>query len=175
MKLNHRHYILVLLSIAALISSILCYVFFYRETTLRATSYLNTLKQAELEKTSVDYEQKIINTFNKYDEDRKKIGSYIVKEDELVPFIERIEKIGVDTHTKLELSSISNGDNRVRAKVTAEGTWTNVMTALIMIENLPISLSVNNIRLDTDLNTADKTTTNKEWRLALDLEALTTK
>ena len=179
MKINHRHYILIIFAIISIIVSIFCYFFLYRQTTTQANNYLDSIKQVESEKNTVNYEQKLIDTFNKYEQDRLKIESYVVKEDKLVDFIERIEKIGSDSKTDLQLSSITSVDNKIKARVNTTGGWQGVMTALQMIENIPLSVSISNVRLDTSGDIEgivnSKTTKIREWRLSIDIETLTTK
>jgi hypothetical protein len=176
MKINSRHYILILFAILSMIVSFSAYFFLYRQTTIQANKYLSARKQIEVEKSNVNHEETLLETFNKYEEQRKKISTYIVKEDDLVKFIERLEKIGTDAKSKLEISSIGKTDNKIRAKITAEGGWQSIMTTLMMIEDLPVSMLVNNVRIDTlggVEKTPSKTVMENEWRLSLDIEALT--
>ncbi len=179
MKINHRHYILIVFAFASILVSVACYFFLYKQTTKQANNYLKAVDQVQSEKTGVNYEQKLIETFNKYEADRQKIESYMVEEDNLVEFIEQIEKIGNDSKTDLELSSIGNADGKIKVKVTAIGTWQEVMTALMMLENMPISISVKDVRLDTsgdiEKTVGGKTVNVQGWRLSQDIEVLTTK
>lgn len=175
MKINHRHYILIVFAVVSVAASIFCYVFLYKQTLVQANNYLTQKQRVEQEKTSVNYEQTLIDTFNKYKDDRDIISTYIVKEENLVGFIEQVEKVGKDSGTLLELSSISSGDGKIKAKVTAEGNWKNVMKSLKLIENLPLSLMVSNVRLDTNAEGDPKEVKEMPWRLSLDIEVLTTK
>jgi hypothetical protein len=58
----------------------------------------------------------------------------------------------------------------LKAKIKVEGGWVNVMTAFALIENLPVSLSINNVELrSTDVGGKKPA---KIWNLDLDIEAL---
>ncbi len=178
MKMNHRHYILTFFAFVSILASGFCYAFLYRQTTLQASEYLNTVKQIDLQKGTASYEETLTQTFEKYEADRLKIKSLVVREGGLVGFIEQIEKIGPESKTDLELSSIGTTDDKIRARVTAKGGWQEVMTALMMIENLPVSLLISNVRIEGEgsLDSGEaKTTVVKNWRLTLDVETITTK
>ena len=97
--------------------------------------------------------------------------------------IEMVEKIGEYSNTDLELSTISNDKDSIKAKVNAKGSWAGVMKALILLENLQVSSSISNISLNTSLGldggvlkSGEKKSTNQNiWNLSLDIQALTSK
>lgn len=172
MKINSRHYILIILSIATIILVILSYIFMYNKTTEQARNYIDTVKKVEDENSRKQSEQDLIKMHDETESDRSKIHSFIIQEDKVVDFIETIEKIGDNSDTKIELSAIAKDDMSIKAKVTATGSWSNIMTALMLIENIPLSVSLNDIRLYSTETSAKGV---KTWNLGLDIQVLTTK
>ncbi len=182
MKTNHRHYILILLSIISVTLSSFVYVFIYRKTLELAKNHSKITNEMNSEDDRKKYEQELIELYDMSKGGREKIQSYITKDDKIVDFIEMVEKIGIDTKTDFELSSINNDKGNIKAKVSAKGSWVNILRALTLIENLPMNSSIKNIVLNTSGNldgsaikvSSDTKTTDK-WKLTLDIETITTK
>lgn len=169
MKINHRHYILVLISIVSVILSLFVYVFIYKKTTMQADHYVLSSKEVENEDEKRKNERELVKRFNSTTESRSKLKSFFVEGDKVVDFIEQVERIGDYSKTDLELSSISNSQGMVKAKVNVQGGWPGVMTALTLLENLPFSVNLKNVRLDVSGDQAKQ----HSWTLTLDIEALT--
>ena len=93
-------------------------------------------------------------------------------------FIERVEKVGEDSKTELELSSIESLEGEVKAKIEVKGSWSGIMSALMLIENLPFSILINNVHINapSDLSSDEGGVgAAKIWTLRMDIEALTAK
>lgn len=186
MKINSKHYILIIFAIAAIILSIFGYIVMYRNIITQAMNSSKIMNEVNAESEKKKYENDLTAVFNNTVSDRAKLSSYFIHEDKIVDFIENVEKIGTDSGTDLILSSI-NSDNlssakigtvgHVKAHITVNGSWANVMKSLILIENIPYSLSMNNVRLDS-VSGAELSVDNKKevrgkrWNLALDIEVL---
>lgn len=169
MKMNHRHYILILFSLASVIFSLFVYVFIYKKTTMQADHYVLSSKEVENEDEKRKSERELVKRFNSTTESRSKLKSFFIVGDKVVDFIEQVEKIGDYSKTDLELSSISNSPGIVKAKVSVKGSWSGVMTALSLLENLPLSANLKNIRLDVS---GDQAKGQHVWNLGLEIEVL---
>ena len=177
MNLTHRHYTLVLFALCTVIAASFGYFFLYKRTITQAEHHANAYHEVANESTKKQHEQELIGVHEDTSAERAKIASFFILEDVEVDFIEKIERIGVDSQTKLELSSISNDETQIRARVDVNGTWSGVMNALMLMENMPLSIVISDVRLDTsgDLESSGKKTGGHLWHLSLVIEALTRK
>lgn len=188
MKINSKHYILIIFAIGTVILSILGYIIVYRTVVTQAKDSSKALIEINTESEKKQYEDGLTKLFDDTSSDRLKLSSFFVREDRIVDFIEKVEKIGVDSNTELTLSSINADDlnsvkvgtiGRIKTRITASGSWANVMRALVLIENLPYSLSMNDVRVDSssgsnaELSAGDKKTSKgNKWNLSLNMEVL---
>ena len=134
---------------------------------------MNVNEEVNNEDNRKKSEEDLFSLYESSKESRAKVLNYFVQESKIVDFIEKVEGIGDLSKTKLEISSISNDSNSLKAKIEVEGGWVNVMTAFSLIENLPVSLSINNAKITSTDSTGKKPT--KVWNLELDIDALITK
>jgi hypothetical protein len=166
MKINFKHYILVPIAILSLIASSLSYLYLYNFIVKKAEAYSDTLKKVELEKERKKNEQETVKMYVDTLSDRNRLGSFFVSEDKVIEFIESVEKIGPESSTAIELSSIKVEEGHFRFHSEVKGSWTNVIRALILIENLPYSMSLDNVRIFFG---------EKQWNLSVDIGVLTIK
>jgi hypothetical protein len=169
MKINSRHYILIIFALLSIVAALFSYFFIYNKTLAQVVSYVNVNEEVNNEDSRKKSEEELLNLYESSKESRAKVLTYFVQEDKIVDFIEKVESIGDSSKTKLEISSISNDANSLKAKIKVEGGWVNVMTAFTLIENLPISLSIGNVSIR---NTDFGSKTGRTWSLDLDIEAL---
>ncbi len=172
MKINYRHYILIFFAILSIFISSASYLFLYNRSIKQSYNYLVTKKEFENEDNRKQGEQGLIKVYNSTKETRSKLNSFLVHEDKIVDFIEMVEKIGLDSDTKLELSSINNVDGVIKANISAKGLWSNNMTALYLIENLPININIKNVRMNS-LDESDKK--GHIWELSSSIEVMNIK
>lgn len=172
MKINSRHYILIIFALLSIVAALFSYFFIYNKTLAQVVSYVSVNEEVNNEDSRKKSEEELLNLYESSKESRAKVLNYFVQEDKIVDFIEMVEGIGNSSKTKLEISSISNDSSSLKAKIKVEGGWVNVMTAFTLIENLPISLTINNVSIR---NTDFGSKSSKTWNLELDIEALITK
>ncbi len=176
MYTNHRHYILIIFAIITLAVSVFGFVFLRDLIYSRAVTSAKIAREVSQIDEQNKHESDITSIYDKSSEQRRLLDSFIVPKEKIVDLIESIEKIGVDTSTDLELSSITNQESKddktsqFQAHVDVKGTWTNIMRSLILIEGLPYSVSINNTRL---IKSGDSKSS--QWELSLDLRVLTGK
>ena len=172
MKINHRHYMLLFFAILSIGVVGYGYYFVYSKTVIQAEHYISANNEVLNEDKKRNNEQEIMKVFNSSKDSRVKIMSFFVHEDKVVEFIEMMEKVGTDSNTNLELSSILNEDDKVKVKINTKGSWSGIMKALLLIENLPLSIHINNVALNVSDVSAKEGST---WSLTLDIEALSIK
>lgn len=184
MYANRRHYILLIFAVAAFAVSVLGYAFLRSRVITQAEQAVKVSKSvAEMEEKK-RRELDVASVYAKSAEERRLLASYVVSKDDIVDFIESVEKIGSDTSTSLEMSGIADetelelaGDavlGHFKARLEASGTWTNVMRALILVEHMPYNIILNDVRLAENTESASSTKA-KTWRLSLDMRVLTFK
>src|SRR3989344_1049430 len=170
MKINHRHYTLMIFALASIAFSILAYVFIYKRAIKQAEYYVIATREVESEKNRDKYEEDIMKIFELSKEDRVKVETFIARDDRIVDFIEKVEEIGAISKTTLMLSSISKEEGKIKAKVNVTGSWGGVMSALMLMENMGLQASLSNASLNSLGNTSSTS-----WDLSLDIEAPTIK
>lgn len=157
----------------------------YRTIVIQAKNSSKVINEISTENEKRQYENELTKVFNDTKDQRSKLSSFFIYEDKIVDFIEKVEGIGLDSNTILTLSSINADDlssaksgstGFVKAHITANGSWSSIMRALILIENLPYSLSLNNIRIDSsasaDIPVGKEEAKKGKWNLSLDLKVI---
>lgn len=194
MYTNHRHYILLIFALGAITLTIFGYSFLHRLILAQARDSAQILREVNLIDEKKQRDQDVTSIYTKSAEDRLKLNSYLVPQDKIVNLIEEVEDFGITTNTELELSAITNEDAGVvggvpfghfKAHVDGQGTWANILRALILLENMPYSVTLNNIRIISGAESSSanlpikgavqKAPAVREWRLTLDLQVLTLK
>jgi hypothetical protein len=121
-------------------------------------------------------EQNLIKIMQETSDSRAKLPSFFVKDENIVGFIEEVEAIGQTSGTELSLSAINAGDmtklssgeiSTIKARVVVSGSWTGVMRALSLVENMPYRIAVDNVRIDK--GGEGKTAV---WKMDFDMTAL---
>jgi len=186
MKINHRHYILVIFAIATFAISLSGYIFLYKKVKAQAQHSSEARVEVLLGNQKKLQERELTTLYADTQEDRSRVDKYVVSEDKIVNFIETIEKIGSDSLADVEMSSINvekanskdkKNNGYINAHLNVRGSWSSVMRALILIENLPYNVDIGHINLvysgasDIDKNNAKV----NEWTLSLDIKVLTAK
>lgn len=110
--------------------------------------------------------------------DRAKLRALALPSDKVVNLIVAVEAISSESGSKVTIANIGSPDSgqeststasssasMVNMNVTATGSWTSVMRALVLAENLPYVSNIDSVRLDL----MDK----QGWELNFKLHALT--
>jgi sigma54-dependent transcription regulator len=180
MYTNHRHYILLVFALLALIVTVLGYSFLKNAIVSEAVQSSKAIKAAALIDGQKQRAQDIASKYTRSADDRAKLNGYIVNEEEIVNLIEEIEKIGTDSNAPLQLSGVTTDTgvavhgvtlNKLSAHIDVQGSWGNVRRALLLIENMPHAVAISNVHLETTGDVAKE----KQWHLALDIKVLTVK
>jgi hypothetical protein len=179
MKNNSKHITLILFGIISIIVSACGYLYIHDAVINQAERYSIALKDSETYDENKKNEQNLQKIYKQTVVDRAKLDTYIITEDKVVNFIESLENIGKMTNTKVALSSIDSEEMKdlakgtsghIKAKVDIKGSWSNVMTSLSMLENLPFSITLDNSKLSN--NNLDKSA---PWSLSTGIRVLSIK
>ncbi len=188
MYINHRHYILLIFAIATALMSGMGYTFLYRTVMSQSAQATELKAQVALENEKKNHETNAAGIYKQSSIDRSRVGDFIVSQDKIVDFIETIEKIGEEAGAPLALSVIATEDLSAKpensigtftAHVESSGSWASVMRALMLVENMPYSVSLNAIRLrkssDVSLEKDKSKGGSNEWNMSFTIRALTIK
>jgi hypothetical protein len=185
MQANHKHYTLILISIIALASSFSGYFIFFKRILYQSNQGGKASSVVALNNEKKSLEKEMESIYKSTVEDRAFVTKIILPQDEIVGFIEKVENISNDTKAEVSISSITNTMNAnskvgdmgyMTAHIEAKGLWSNVMRTLSLVENMPYSITINNIRLEGEKDASmDKKKTQPMWNLSLDIKVLIVK
>ncbi|MES3031495.1 MAG: hypothetical protein V4697_03740 [Patescibacteria group bacterium] len=163
MKLHSGHYILALVALVTATVAGFGFFFLYSHIVGQAQNSAHAVRAVGLETERKQQEGQILKIYEETQADRTKIFESLVQEDEIVQFIEEVEKIGPASSTTLELSALTTGEGLIQAHLNIKGSWSGVMRALTLIENVPYSITLKDLRL---------TSSERLWNLDSDFSVL---
>ena len=169
MKANHKHYILLVLSILAFASAIAGYWALYYTVTYHGRESSEVLSKQVLVDEKRQYTQQVESIYEKTASDRALISSHSVTADKVVDFIEIIEQIGTTTSSATVISAIDINEGFLKAHMEMKGSWSDIMKALVLVENIPYSIALNNIRLIKSAESAENLGAGS-WVLSADIK-----
>ncbi|MEI7462869.1 MAG: hypothetical protein WCK03_00560 [Candidatus Taylorbacteria bacterium] len=127
-----------------------------------------------------DEEKKIKNLDKDADDDSwKKVSGSFVGSDDSLSFIRYLESLGDNTGADVSLTSVDNiapvdGDlannGYVSTKISVRGSWQAVVKTLMLSENMPYKVMIDNVQL-TKVNDG-KSKESALWSLNFDLSAV---
>lgn len=168
MKINSKHYILVIFALGSVALAGFGYWHVYRIVIKQAEINSESLQAVESEKGRTQREQDLAKTHAETLDDRARLPAFIVSEDKVVDLIESIESVASSSDSEVTLSSIATEKSHFKGRIEIKGSWSNAMRALILIENLPYSISFNNLKLSHESES-------KKWSILFDMQVLTKK
>lgn len=157
--------IIILFILDAIIFGLCFYLFTYIKQIDNMVS--SRLAQIESELKADESLRSIKILMNDTKKERERMSLVFIQPDDTVNFIETIESLGDLTGVKLEIDSV--GVDNLKSKKTGstelfrislktEGSWTNTIHFLTLLENVPHKISFENVNLSkvSDLNDGDK-------------------
>lgn len=167
----------MLLSVVALVATISAYLFIRNdaigkaedEATMRAEISAVSNQTLDAKLTAATYK----DTASK----RAQLSSFLVSEDNAVPFIDSIEAIGPAAGANVSISSLSSavdgaGHPMITATVTVYGAWSNVVRAVEMVENLQYASSIKNLSMNASFGGMSSSKTTTKWTASMDISVL---
>ena len=107
--------------------------------------------------------------------DRALLPSFLVSQDDAVPFIDAVEAIGSSTGASITISSLSSaiGDSShkvVTATISMSGAWASVIRSIEIIEDIPYAISIKDLHMDAFSDSSKSS--NIQWTAGLDISVL---
>lgn len=112
---------------------------------------------------------------------RGKLDTYFIDNEEIIDFIEEIEKIGRDIGVEIEIISVSISDSKIQRDnisevlnldLKAEGKWSSVFHFLALIEKMPFKINISKINLQVVYNDGDKKNSSGIWKGFFSISAI---
>ena len=142
-----HHYSALGISITIFLVSIFGYIFIYYSVNDQTASTAAAEKAVLTEQGTAARQKSIVDSLKATVDERAIIGSFVLTSDQTVPFIERVEGISKQSGATVSLVSISSDASLVHAHVNIQGSWTTMMRAMHLVENLPYSISMDSVRV----------------------------
>lgn len=154
-KLSSQHYMLAILSVAAIAVSIGAYVFMYRTAMQSAVSAAAARASVAAAKDAEREAEEQGSIYQKTAAARASLPSFLVNDNNALAFIQKVESVGKESGAAVSISSLSSGaapgssKQAVSAIVSMNGSWQAVMRAIGLVESLPYALSVRSVNLNS--------------------------
>lgn len=167
MRLNSKHYFLLIIGLCSVAITGFGYWYAYKSVILNAQSKASLIREIEIDNDNRKNEEFLTELSKVTEQDRAKLSTYFISENDVLSFITSIESVEKISSTTVIISSISNdnSNNHIRANIDIRGGWINIRKALSMIENLPYSINIDSMNLNYDTN---------KWNMILSIKALST-
>lgn len=175
MKKTHHTFLLIFaLASTLLVAGIYAYMQYVVKVSIERAATARDI--VALERANTDREEDVRALHERTIADRRVLAKFLIPEDRVVEFIESIEALGPQTGSEVTLSisqvppAVEGGYGIARAGVQAIGSWTSVMRALSLAENLPYSVTVTGVRVDAS---SDGKSKSPIWKAVFVVDVLT--
>lgn len=157
---------MLFLGLCSVIVTGLGYLYVYDSVIVNGQKKAVLIREIEIDFDNKKNEQFLLEVNKATEEDRAKLVNYFISEDRILDFITSVEGIEKISSTTVVLSSLFNDktNNHIKVSIDIKGGWSNVKRALALTENLPYSINIDNINLNSD-NTG-------KWNMILSVRAL---
>lgn len=187
MRVNHRHHILIFVSVITFLVTASCFLFLYKTVIKQNDKSREALQMLSDENDRKAHEQELTTLYKDMEAERTKISSYVVYEDKIVDFIEAVENIGNTSGNEIVLSTVStealpktSGSlGYISAHVNTSGSFGSIARTLLLLENMSYSIELNNLKLNNQLPSAELSvkgaTRKSSWNMSVDIKVLAKK
>ncbi len=168
MRLNSKHYFLLLLGLCSVGVTGFGYWYVYQSVIVNGQNKASLIREIEIDNDNKKNEEFLTELSKATEKDRAKLSTYFVTEDDVLTFITSIESVEKVSSTTVVISAISNDSTNkyIKVNIDIKGGWVNIRKALSMIENLPYSINIDSLNLNSD---------STKWNMVLGIRALSTK
>lgn len=117
-------------------------------------------------------------------DDREKLDTYFVDDDEVIDFIENIETLAENMGVGVEVLSVDISDdenntpeqNRISEllllSLRVEGLWSDLFHFISIVEGLPFKIDVSKVNIDAVYQDGEKIVSSGNWKGLLNLSVL---
>jgi hypothetical protein len=181
MNKSHTKFTL-LISIFVMIFSFAALAFFFKiiQNKNEHTSKVLTTLQQKINKKAKDSD--LTKKISATEETRAKIDSYFVDSTQIDSFIGYLESLGTDAGTEVKVEGFDNPQATtgvLYVRLSASGTFTNVMRTILLLENSPYQIHITKTYLNrqglatvTDAKGVSKATGVPNWRADISFSVL---
>lgn len=108
---------------------------------------------------------------DKIKENKEKIDSVFLKEEDMIKFIEILEGLGKKTGVFVKISSaeIGKGSDNPRFRITTRGPFQNIFHYIVLLENLPNQIAFDNLNFIKKAGGDEK---NSEWESDIEISVI---
>ena len=175
-----------MLCIFAIITTLVVFAsyFYMNEIINRSTS--RTIEQKSIvdsERTGKSKEQILVRSYNDTEKDREALAKMFIPSEKLVVFIEALESIIPKVSAKVLISGTETEplDNSslvqiggVRAHIESQGSWSEIMKTLRLVETLPFIVYVDRLQIVSSVPSIPvKKNQKTEWKISFDVRSPT--
>lgn len=133
----------------------------------------------EVQKKNVESVEKVLE---KTKESRDELATYILQDANIVSIVETIEKLGEKNSLAVTITGLEAEDsfeakagtiNNVKMHVDAKGNWSNLLTFMILVENIPYKSTIDSVILRK--STLESSVSDKSlpgWSLGFNIKLL---
>ena len=170
------------LSTATVLITLGAFIFFFKviENKNKHTSnVLITLANKEKQKEN---NENLIKQISEVSDTKSQIDSYFVDPNKIDSFINYLENLGTESGANLKVKGFEtkiDSGNSLNVKVSAKGTFNNVISTLMLIEDAPYKLMVTDVRMSQnykqeilDEKGEVKQAAEKEWEAEITFNVL---
>ncbi len=176
LKFIMHHYFAVAITVLIFAASVCLYVFIYNKAESQIANTKDAfLAVADAQQNESKYKE-LSKTLASIKPDVDNATSVLIPSDQIISFIEAVEKVDSVTRANVSIVSIAADDlsnspasttGSVRAHIRIVGSWQSAMRSLHLVEALPYAISTNNVRAVSDAK--------KTWTIEFDMTAMTIK
>jgi hypothetical protein len=178
----------LLITIALTLASSLIYGFLFLAVKSKNEKISAFLNEADADLKKDETLRSIKITLEDYEEEVAKLDTYFISHEGTSEFIESLESLGEKAGVALTIASVAlEQDTRVkndfkevlRIRMETSGSWANTFTFLSIIENMPMSVRVENAAVllftasdDLSFNGGDRVRSEGEyWKGSFEITA----
>jgi hypothetical protein len=156
MKPTSHHYIALIIALIVLTASLGGFLYIDGQVRNETKETTDTLDKVAKEQTAITKEQSMAETFSSTAIARALLQTYLIPDGNTVSFIEEIEGVAKQSGANVSIASISADDltsatagtiGHIQAHISINGSWSEAMRALHIIEDMPYSLTIDDVNV----------------------------
>ena len=164
---------LLVVSMIVLVVSVSAYILMYRAVVTDAESAAAARTATVKASADATRAKAIADAYQQTTSSRARLSTFLVNDSNVVAFIKKVESISKQSGATVSISSISSGTAGVSSKkaviaaVSITGSWSAVMRAIGLVENMPYAIMVQSVRLG-----GSTVASGSEWSASISLSVL---
>lgn len=170
--MKNKKLILIIIAIFILnISALLGCLSLFSMVKSQRESAKEAIRNSSILEKKIQGVKLLESQIDKIREDKKKIDSVFLKEEDIVKFIETLEDLGKKTDILIKISSaeIGKGSENPKLRISANGSFQDIFHYIILLENLPNQIAFDNLNLVKKSSGDEK---NGEWESGIEISIM---